>query len=102
MVSPAVTASSPSRIGAIGMPAGWPAEAGWPVPARSEGTALAVAADDGADSRRAFNRDRLTARVANECRADLPGELILGHHAGRAELEDEAVIAVVMRHADGG
>src|SRR5438105_441710 len=48
MVSPAVTASSPSRIGAIGMPAGWPAEAGWPVAARSEGRALVVAAVEGA------------------------------------------------------
>src|SRR5207253_7225194 len=48
MVSPAVTASSPSRIGAIGMPAGRPAEAGWPVAARSEGSALAVGSLDGA------------------------------------------------------
>ena len=37
MVSPAITASSPSRIGTIGMPAGLIAEAGWPVAARSTG-----------------------------------------------------------------
>src|SRR5439155_27235844 len=48
MVSPAVTASSPSRIGAIGMPAGWPVETGWPVAARSEGAAVGVAALDAA------------------------------------------------------
>ena len=48
MVSPAVTASSPSRIGAIGMPAGWPVEAGWPVAARSEGITDGAAAVEGA------------------------------------------------------
>ena len=47
MVSPAVTASRPSRIGAIGMPAGWPAEAGWLVAARSEGITDGVATLEG-------------------------------------------------------
>src|SRR2546422_4637261 len=57
--------------------------------------------EDGADSRRAFKCDWLTTGVADKGRV-LSSQLILRDRTGRGELEDEAVIAVVMRHADGG
>jgi len=97
MVSPAVTASSPSRIGAIGMPAGWPAEAGWPVAARSEGRALAVAAVDGAGCvvaagevrrKRGGHRRRWLRCTGRGGRRWVRRGLDVDHQAGRsAELE---------------